>query len=665
LLLAKFDPGNTFSHQMADSAISNRAQGSARAQDALGRAARTRPDHGVSRGLRAALLGGLLVIAAATSEAQSPVKQVLVLQTFDRGNLVFDEFTGEFRLGLDQRAGKPLNVVQVVVGPTGFVGAPEQAVVDYIRSMFTDRPPPDLIVTVGGPAAVFARRHRPQLFPETPLLFASVDERWIRGAPFGENESAIAVANDFPRLIDDILQLLPETRQVFMLAGSGPIGRFWRQKLETEFARFRDRVTFIWSDEMSLQDILRRCASLPGHSAIVYLTLGTDAQGGAYADEQVLAALHATANAPLFGAQSPLLGHGIVGGTMVAIGDLGRRTGNVAGRILNGEPPASLRVPPQSASQAMFDWRELRRWRIPESRLPDGSVVKFRAPSLWGEYKRTVLAAIGALFLQSLLIARLLYERRARQRAEIDSRRNLVLAADANRRETISALTSGIGHELGQPLSAIAANAEALHMMVTAKHAVPEATEEILADIQAEAVLATQIIQRHRTMLRSRQLDRKPIDLHSVIDESLALVGHDLRARKIEATLDLSPTPCVIDGDLVLLEQVFVNLVRNAMDAMAETPLARRQITIRSAVKAADVEVSVGDNGTGLSAEVIGTLFTPFVTTKSNGLGIGLTIAQRIVDAHGGTITGENLNGGATFTVRLPRSATPRPLQDD
>jgi len=297
---------------------------------------------------------------------------------------------------------------------------------------------------------------------------------------------------------------------------------------------------------------------------------------------------------------------------------------------------------------------------IPESRLPIGSVVEFRAPSLWGEYKRTVLAAIGALLLQSVLIARLLYERRARQRAEIESRRNLVLAADANRRETISALTSGIGHELAQPLSAIAANAEALHMMVTARHAVPEATGEILADIQAEAVLATQIIERHRTMLRSRQLDRKPIDLHSVINESLALFAHDLRARQIEATLDLSSTPCIIDGDLVLLEQVLVNLVRNAMDALAETPPTRRLITIRTQVNAADVEVSVGDNGTGLSAEVLGTLFTPFVTTKSNGLGIGLTIAQRIVDAHGGTITGENLNGGATFTVRLPRSGMPR-----
>ena len=178
--------------------------------------------------------------------------------------------------------------------------------------MFADRPAPDLIVTVGGPAALFARSHRQQLFPERPLLFGAVDERWFRGGPLGENESAVAVANDFPRLIDDILQVLPETRQVFVVAGSGPIGRFWRKELESEFVRFRDRVTFIWSDELSFPDVLRRCASLPAHSAIVYITLGTDAQGGTYGDEQVLSALHTTANAPLFGAQNALLGHALL-----------------------------------------------------------------------------------------------------------------------------------------------------------------------------------------------------------------------------------------------------------------------------------------------------------------------------------------------------------------
>ena len=134
----------------------------------------------VGRRFRCAALAGLLVLGAASSEAQPAVRQVLVLQSFDRGNLILDHFTGNFRVELDQRAGRPVNVVQVVVGPTGFVGAPEQAVVDYIRSTFADRPKPDLIVTVAGPAAVFARKYRQQLFPDTPLLFAAVDQRYLR-----------------------------------------------------------------------------------------------------------------------------------------------------------------------------------------------------------------------------------------------------------------------------------------------------------------------------------------------------------------------------------------------------------------------------------------------------------------------------------------------------
>ena len=94
---------------------------------------------------------------------------------------------------------EPVNVVQVVVGPTGSVAAPEQAIVDYIRSTFVDHPKPDLIVTVAGPAAVFARKYRQQLFPDTPILFASVDRRFLDDAPLGDNETAVAVDNQFSR----------------------------------------------------------------------------------------------------------------------------------------------------------------------------------------------------------------------------------------------------------------------------------------------------------------------------------------------------------------------------------------------------------------------------------------------------------------------------------
>ena len=125
-------------------------------------------------------VGGLAAARCGAERRPAPARHVLVLQSVDRGNLVIDEFTGDFRVELDQRAEKPVNVVQIVVGPTGFVGASEQAVVDYIRSTFVDRPKPDLIMTVGGPAAVFARKYRQQLFPDTPLLFAAVDRRYLR-----------------------------------------------------------------------------------------------------------------------------------------------------------------------------------------------------------------------------------------------------------------------------------------------------------------------------------------------------------------------------------------------------------------------------------------------------------------------------------------------------
>ncbi len=603
------------------------------------------------------MLASMLMLAPA-ADAAEPVRQVLVLQSFNRGILVVDSFTGNFRVELDQRAGKPVNVVQVVVGPTGFIGASEQAIVDFIRSTYADRPPPDLVMTIAGPAAVFARKYHAQLFPDRPFLYAAVDHRFLQNAPMGRNEAAVSVINDFPGLVDDILQVLPETRHVFMVLGSGTLSKFWRPQLENEFRRFHDRVEFIWSGDLSFAEILRRCSNLPEHSAILYLSFGTDASGTAYADERVVAELHGSANAPLFAAHTPFFGLGMVGGRLLSMDELARHSADAAVQILNGAPASSINVPPQAAGQAVYDWRELQRWGIDESRLPAGSEVRFRRPSLWSEYKVAVLVAAGALALQALLIIGLLLERRARLRAEIESRKNLTLAADTGRRMTMSALSGSIVHELGQPLSAMMYNSEALRLMVSTNRATPEYIAEVLSDIHDDGVLAAGIIERHRSMLRSRQIQKKPVDLQAVVSDTLSLVAHDLRERQVKVTVNQPQYPCITDGDPVLLEQVLVNLMLNAMDAMADIPPDLRFITISvSSEITRGAEVSVRDSGVGLPADIIGSLFTPYVTTKPQGLGIGLSIARTIVEAHGGSISvRNNLEGGATFTVTLPGS---------
>jgi signal transduction histidine kinase len=596
---------------------------------------------------------GLLAFAAVSGAAEPPVRQVLILQSYDRGNLILDTFTGNFRIDLERRAGGPVNFVQVVVGPTGFVSAAEQSVVDYIRSTFAGRPRPDLIVAVAGPASVFVRKYRQQLFPDAPLLFASVDQRYLGEAPLAGNEAAVAVLNDFPAIVDDILHVLPQTGQVFMIVGYGPVREFWRHRLEEEFSRFRGRVKFVWSDDLSFPEMLRRSSSLPPHSAIYFLTLGADATGAAYADERALAELRASANAPLFAAHSVYLGSGIVGGRLLSIDELSTRTADAAYRILNGASPGSVTTPPQLQGRPVFDWRELKRWNIPETRLPAGSLVKFRGPTLWSEYRGAALTAAAALIIQALLIIGLLFERRARRKAENESRKNLSLAADVNRRETMSALTSSISHELGQPLGAMMRNAEALQLMIDNSSATPENIDEVLSDIHADGVRAAQIMERHRTMLRSRQLQKRQVDLQTLVEEVLALVSHHMSTRQVRLTVNVPAESCAVSGDAVLLQQVFVNLVMNAMDAMAQLP-GQRHIMIGVEVVRGNAEISVRDSGPGLPEDSAARLFTPFVTTKPHGLGIGLAIARSIVEAHRGSIVARNHPaGGAVFTVTL------------
>ena len=613
--------------------------------------------HAVGKTLCGAVVAGLLVLAAAPAAAQPAIRQILVLQSFHRGNQPLDYFTANFRVELGKRLGVPVNFVEVAVGHGGLASPPGQAVIDFIRASFANRPTPDLIVAVAGPAVAFARTHRQELFPGTPLLLATADRRYFLTQPLGDTEAAVPVDVDPIGFVNEIVRLLPRTRQLFVVTGSGPTGEFWRPTLEAEFKQYGVPLDFIWSDDLSLQEILRRSATLPPGTAIVYLAVGTDADGAAYADERVLADLHAAANAPMFGLHSSYMGAGIVGGALLPMPDITVKVADAAARLLNGAAPAAVSSAPILRGQPTFDWRELQRWKIPESGLPANSIVLYRGPSLWREHRVAVLNTIGLVLLQSVLIGALLYQRRARQRAEVESRKNLALAADTSRRATMSALTSSISHELGQPLSAMIHNAHALQMMVTTDRATADTLGEILSEIEAQGVRATQIIDRHRVMLRSRQLEMRPTDLHAVVNESLALVAHDMTARQITCTTDLTPQPCMVNGDHVLLQQVLVNLMVNAMDAMADTPAARRHMTIKTRVRGDEAEVSVRDAGTGLPPQLDGTLFTPFVTTKSHGLGIGLTIARTIVSAHeGGIDAHNNPDGGATFTVTLRRA---------
>ena len=284
-----------------------------------------------------------MLVLLANLPANAEVRQVLLLQSFDRGTLPLDRFTERFRIEVDQAAGEPVTFTQFVVSPAGFDTAPEQAIVDFLRAAFQGRADPDLVVTVGGPAAAFARRHRAQLFPDTPLLFGAADRRWL-GSQLGVNEAAVVVDQDPVEAVDSILRTLPQTETLFMVTGSGGLGRFWGSQFEAGSRRLGNRVNFDWTNGLSYADMLERAANLPPRSAIFFLTFDVDSQGATYSSARVLADLHARANAPIFGAQSAELGLGIIGGRLVPIDRIARAAADVTLRILQGTSPAQIGV---------------------------------------------------------------------------------------------------------------------------------------------------------------------------------------------------------------------------------------------------------------------------------------------------------------------------------
>ena len=363
-------------------------------------------------GARASLL---LLLA---SPAEADLRRVVVLQSFDRGNLILDEFTATLRAQVNARLPEPVTFTEFTVNPAGFDPAPERATVDYLRSAFAGRPKPDLLITSGGPAAQFARKYRAELFPDVPLLYAAVDQRFVQGLSFTDQETAVAVANDPAEIIADILRLLPATQHVFIVLGESALGRFWREEFARESVRFPRQVQLIWADGMTYAAMLDRASTLPPRSAIYVHSFEVDGEGATYAKARVLADLRARARAPLFGSQSPELGFGVVGGNLMSIDEVARRTTDAALRILGGTTPARVETVIQQPGPYIFDWRELQRFGIGEDRLPAGSVVRFREPGVWERYRSAIVGAASALVAQALLIAALLVNRVKRRRAE-------------------------------------------------------------------------------------------------------------------------------------------------------------------------------------------------------------------------------------------------------
>ncbi len=223
------------------------------------------------------------------------------------------------------------------------------------------------------------------------------------------------------------------------------------------------------------------------------------------------------------------------------------------------------------------------------------------------------------------------------------------------RQSILGQLSGTIAHELNQPLTAILSNAETAQELLGRKTIDLEKIQEIVADIIEEDSRAGEVISRVRKLLRRGESKSEPIDLNQLVQSTLRLLHGELVRRKTSVDLVLAEGLPTISGDPIQLQQVLLNALMNAMEAMNSKAPSQRAIKVMTRADDKQIEAVIVDSGHGIAAEDKPRLFQPFFTTKEHGLGLGLSICSTIVKSHGGKLSIENsAGGGATVTVALP-----------
>lgn len=601
------------------------------------------------------LLSFAAAFASLIASAAEPPWRVVILNATDANLPAFVTLDRATRAVLTAPGAHPVEIYAETLDMTRFPAENlEPEVLALLRKKYAARSV-DAVIAVATPALDFAERHRDVLWPAATIVFHSVPADTLRGRRLLPWTSGIPLDFDFARSVDLALRLRPTTRQVVVIAGSAAFDRRLATMAKSQLSTFASRVAVDFWTERGIDDLVAGVARLPPTAAVLYLSMYRDAGGRVFVPRDVLARLAAASPAPIFGAFDTYVGSGMVAGWADDTAARGARAAQLVQAALAAPAGSPLPAPVSMAPVCLADARALSRFEISGDLLPDGCTALFGEPSVWQRYRWQIVTGLAIIASQSLLIVALILQRRRRRRAELDSQAARTELAHAARLTSMGELTASIAHEVKQPLSAILAHAETAEILLESDAPPIAEIQRIVTEIRRDDLRASDVITRLRELLGKHDMDERPLDLNGTIRDTLQLLEVETARRRVTLESELEPGLPSVVGDRVHLQQVVLNLVLNAMDAVCSVAVGTRRVVIRTTSAAEWLEVSVADNGPGIAPAIASRLFDSFATTKHGGLGLGLSIARTIVEAHGGHITAAaGVDGGAVFRVVLP-----------
>jgi C4-dicarboxylate-specific signal transduction histidine kinase len=316
-----------------------------------------------------------------------------------------------------------------------------------------------------------------------------------------------------------------------------------------------------------------------------------------------------------------------------------------------------MRLPLSTTKALHVDWNQAQRWGIDEKMIPAGTIVHFKQPTFWEAYRTGAMIALAVFLLQAALIAALYFERRRRSAAEKTTQKLNTELAHASRLAVAGELTAAIAHEINQPLGAVQTSADAADLLLQSSTDRREDLLRIITRIRRDNMRASDVIRRLRTLLAKHEPERRPFDIGIATTDVAVTLRPEAERRRITLDARSAAATIYLSGDQTQIQQVLINLVLNAMDAVGNLPESRRYVEVVVDRRGGNCLIAVKDRGDGIAPESFPKLFDSFFTTKSGGMGLGLSIARSIVEAHGGRIWAESREiNGMAFFVELPAS---------
>jgi len=608
--------------------------------------------------------------AATNAIAQSarPPTRVLLLYQQQAEAQPMRDFTQQLRATL-QTLDSPIEFYQESLDLERFEGRElSSSLVQYFAGKYRGFGI-DVVVPVGARALKFAIDDLSQVLPRVPIVFALSSAPQVDTAALPANVTGrLSGPARFTPTLALARRLQPDAERIVVVGGTGPFDSASVSAALAAIAPLRDSIQLTVLQGQSFDGMLRELRHIPRRSIVLFANYRQDALGQLFEPVDVVGTLARAASAPMYVQLSHYIGEGALGGSVIRFDDEGTQTGRLILRVLRRRP--GERMPPLESITKSFvvDARQLRRWEISENRLPHGTLLRFREPTLWEQHRAVVLLTVLVLSAQLLLIGNLLVERRRRKRTEIileTQRRQAEEArlqiAHMGRVALVGELAATISHELRQPLAAIRINAEAGAHLLANPSTDREEASEIFQSIVSDDERAVEVIESIRRLVRKDEPTVTTLDLNQICRDAVRLLQHDAASRGTRIEMSLASPAPLVTGDAVQLQQVVLNLVLNGLDAAAMST-GERFVIVTTETSTNHVELQVHDSGPGLPPSLQPHLFESFFSTKKAGLGLGLVIVRSIVERHSGQVRAENHElGGAVFSARLPRVMVEEP----